>query len=117
MPLTTLPLGQTVTLHQRTVTSQDARGNDVYSDNAIQVTGCAVTYGASTENVEGTDTVVSDATVYMPDGSDPTAYDRMTLPDGNTYEIQGKPVQQKSPFSGTTSYIEVHGRLVTGSTV
>ncbi len=116
MPLTTLPLGQTVTLHQRTVTGQDGRGNDVYSDSTTQVTGCAVTYGASTENVAGTDTVASDAVVYMPDGSNPTAYDRMTLPDGNTYEIQGKPTQQMSPFTGTTSYIEVRGRLVTGST-
>jgi hypothetical protein len=57
-------------------------------------------------------------TVYLPDAAiGITAYDRLILPDGKTYEIQGSPAQNSSPFSGITSYIEARGRLVTGASV
>lgn len=117
MPLTSLAQGDPVTWNHRTVSGQDGRGNDTYTTTTQTIDGCAITYGSSTEIVEGTDTVASDVTVYMPDTAlGITAYDTIVLPDGKTYQVQGNPIQDASPFSGITSYIEVHARQVAGST-
>jgi hypothetical protein len=118
MPISSrLPYGQTVTLVKRTLAGQDSRGNNVYSESSQVIDGCAVSYGASAEIVQGTDVVASDVTVQFPDGTVVTAYDAMILPDGNKYEIEGTPNQDTSPFTGITSYVEVRGRVVTGSSV
>ena len=112
-----LPYGQTVTLVHRTVTGQDARHNDVYTETNEVIEGCAIGAGSSTENVEGTETVSYDVVVMFPPGTVVQAVYRMILPGGDSYEVQGGPIKATSPFTGINSWVEVHGRRVTGSTV
>lgn len=117
MPNTTLVQGDPVTWIHRTLSGHDARGNDTYTSTSTVINACAISYGISTEIVEGTDTVASDVIVYLPDDAlGITAYDQLILPDGKTYQVQGNPIQDASPFSGITSYIAAHARQVAGST-
>jgi hypothetical protein len=94
--------GQTVTLHTRGVTGQNADGNDVYGDVDSTHPGTAVYPRESVELVQGQDTniigmvaVFKPAVVVDPD-------DEVTLADGFRYQIDGDPGQFDSPLTGTT---------------
>jgi hypothetical protein len=105
--------GQTVTFVNKTVTSTDAYGNDVYTAQNVNVSGCAVDYGNNTEDWQGTAQITQDVTVYAPIGTVvDTPWDQMII-GGVTYNVIGTPRSWGSPFSGTQGMDEVQGRLVT----
>lgn len=106
--------GQTVIIVHRTLSGRDSYGNDTYSETQETVSYCSVHPGLTTEVFAGTDVTTADVTVYLPDGTAITALDAMILPDGNLYEVEGKPNQWQSPFTGIRSFVAVAGRLVTG---
>jgi hypothetical protein len=108
------PNGELATLHVRTVTGQDAYGNDTYATADVLISGCAFDPGGSTEFTIGGDRVLSQPTLYLPpDVAVPTAVDSVSV-RGQSYEIDGVPAWYPSPFTGWNPGGVVKLRRVTG---
>jgi hypothetical protein len=96
-----------------TVTRVRPPAKDTFGDplpgtgSEVDVPGCLFAPGGSTENLDGADQVVADATVYMPDGTDIRPTDRVRA-RGDLYDVVGKP----RVWAGYG--VEVPLRLVTG---
>jgi hypothetical protein len=91
--------GETFTIHTRTVTGQDADGNDVYGDVDTPTSGAFAPAG-STELVQGQETVLTHDTIYLDDGAPvPAATDQVTA-RGDRYDIDGTPQTFHNPFTG-----------------
>jgi hypothetical protein len=110
-----LRAGQSVQVIERTVTGQDDYGNDVYSDVTRVIRNCAILPGNTSEDIQGTSSVISDVILHVPLTTDVGSFDRVILPDGNTYQITGLPRSWQSPFTGSMSMIEVPLKFVSGA--
>jgi hypothetical protein len=108
-----LRAGQTVTFVNKVVTGIDDYGNDVYDSATVDVPGCAVSPGVSTQSWQGTEQISADVTVHAPpDTNVDLPRDQMII-DGVVYNVVGNPRGWKSPFTGTGSMLEILGREVT----
>lgn len=109
------PAGETVTIvRPGPVTGRDAYGNDVRgADEEIQSKGWAVAPAGSTEDTQARDQSTSVLTAWPPGGTDVRYTDRI-LRRGVLYEIRGEPGEWQSPFTGTTSPMQVSLVRVTG---
>jgi len=108
-----LRAGTVVTFINKVVTGVDEYGNDVYGSVNVQVPGCAVSPGNSSEDIQGTSQVISDIIVHAPAGTLVLLpFDQMIV-NGVTYNVVGDPRSWVSPFTGTASMEEIQGRLVT----
>jgi hypothetical protein len=108
-----LRAGVTVKFVHRTLTGTDDKGNDVYSAESIDVPGCAVVPGTSTETWQGTEQIEADLTVYAPFSTLVNRpWDEMVY-NGDTYNVVGVPRNWASPFTGTQSMLAVVGKLIT----
>lgn len=93
------PFPEMFTIHSRSVTGQDADGNDVYADTDTATSGAFAPQG-STELIQGQSTVLTHPTVYLEDGAPvPTAADQMTV-RGQRYDIDGEPQVFHNPLTG-----------------
>jgi hypothetical protein len=110
-----LRAGQSIKVIERTVTGQDAYGNDVYGEAIRVIRNCAISPGNSSEDIQGTASVSSDVILHVPTSTDVGNFDRVVLPDGNTYRITGVPKYWHSPFTGSTSMIEIPLQFVSGA--
>ena len=106
----TFPFGQSVSLVRRTVTGQDAFGNDVYAAVSTVVPG-AFAPGGSTEQVQGQDVLITQPTVYLPPGTDVSAVDAIDVA-GDRYEVDGSPNHWSNPFTGHAFGVEVRLKRV-----
>jgi len=100
---------------ERLVTGQDSYGNDVYGETTRVIRNCAISPGNTSEDIQGTASVLSDVILHVPVGTDVESFDRVILPDDNTYRITGIPKTWTSPFTGSTSMIEVPLQFVSGA--
>lgn len=108
--------GETVTVITRTKTGGlDAKGNDVYEDTPVDVSGAVVWPRGSTEQIQRQDQVSTGLTVLLPASSPvkPTAISRMIV-RGDTYEVDGNPGDWRSPFTSRRPGFEVQLTRVTG---
>lgn len=105
--------GETVTLHTRTVTGQDADGNDVYGDVTTVLTNVPVWPASATELVQGQDTILTGLYALLPAGTDASAVDRVTV-YGDDYEIDGQPERFRNAFTGSDPGVQVHLTRVEG---
>jgi SPP1 family predicted phage head-tail adaptor len=110
------PYSQTVTLLRRVLAGQNEYGNDTYTDVPVQIPYCVVQPGSSSENVQWTEQVSTEVTVFVPYGTQVTALDAFLI-GGVKYEVQGVPSEWRSPFSGHTSPTQVRAAVVTGASV
>lgn len=108
----TLEFGQLVTLLRRTVSGQDAFGNDVMAETSTVVLG-AFAPGGSSEVTQGQDVVITQPTVYLPAGTAVTPADGVEIA-GDRYEVDGSPNDWLNPFTGSQPGVEVRLRRVTG---
>jgi hypothetical protein len=108
----TVPYGLAITLVARSVTGQDAYGNDVYTEVTSAVTG-AFNPGMSSELVQGQELVTMQPTVYLPAGTDLTPYDAVDVA-GQRYEVDGTPNEWQSPLTGWQPGVVVKLKAVTG---
>lgn len=107
-------LGETVTLLRQGATgTPDVDGNLVYQYNPVTIPGCVFASSGSVELVQGRDIVTSQPKVYMPHGTVVTPYDRVTA-RGVTYEVDGSPNDDVSPFTYWAPGVEVRLKGVTG---
>jgi hypothetical protein len=110
------PFSVTMTLVKRVLTgTQDAYGNDVYTEKNIQVSNCVFQPGGSSENTSFADQSNTSDTIYVPYGTDVTYLDAIIY-NGIKFEITGVPNQWVSPFSGRVSPIRVEVSKIEGVT-
>jgi hypothetical protein len=105
--------GKTVTLVRRSVSGQDADGNDTYAEQSIDRPGCVVEPRNSSELVQGQDLVIVGLTVYDPD-PDPYLTTDLVEVDGERYEVDGLPGNYRSPFTATVGPQQVALTKYTG---
>ena len=113
MSVPTFDAAGTVTLHQRTVSGQNASGQDVYTSTDVDVAGCAwwprlgrgITGGAENA-IDGGDRVVNGLTLLMPAGTVVNAVDRVTVA-GLLYEVDGDSNAWNSPLTGLDLGVQV----------
>lgn len=105
--------GTTVTLRRRSVSGRDEYGNDTYSNVDESVAQCVVQPSGSGEELSFADRLTTDITVFFPYGTDINYVDAIVV-DGTEYEVRGTPQEWRSPFSGSTSPIQVSAVKVSG---
>lgn len=85
--------------------------------DSFTIANCAVS--PSSKRTYETDTAFEDATraeltLFTPPRSGISETDRVTLPDGTTWEVWGYPVDFSSPFTGWSPGAQVQLRRYTG---
>lgn len=107
------PHGKTVTLVTRSVTGQDAFGNDVYTESSSDVAQVPVWPRGATELVQGQDTTITGLSALLPEWTNVAAIDAVIV-DGNRYEVDGEPGRFESPFTGLNPGVLVNLSRVAG---
>ncbi|MGW2666222.1 hypothetical protein ACWCW7_35165 [Nocardia tengchongensis] len=90
--------GETVTVIRPA--AKDAMGDPVGGPTEHDVDGCGFSWQSSTEVTDRRDTVVSTAEMYCPTGADILATDKVRLPDGREFMVDGSPASWRNPFTG-----------------
>lgn len=116
-----IPLPVTVTLHRAGTPTEDEYGNDVATETAVPVPGCAVwpsdpNAAGANEQLQARDTVITGLTVLAPAGTVVAATDRMSVPGyGEPFDVVGLPASWgPSPLTGTHAGVQVSLRRVSG---
>lgn len=107
------PFGETVVLKTRSITGQDADGNDVYGTTTTTLEGVPVWPRNSSELVQGQDTLIVGLSALLPPGTNPAAIDAVTV-YGQDYEIDGEPGRYRSPFTNTDPGVLVNLTRIAG---
>lgn len=104
--------GETVVLHTRGVTGQDADGNDVYGDTDTTVDGVTLYPRTSVELVQGQDTNIIGLTAVFKPAVQIAATDEVTA-RGDRWAVDGEVGQYHSPLTGR-EVTQVHLTRATG---
>ena len=114
------PFSRAVTLVNRTKAGSDPYGNDLFSDVELTVTDCAVWPGfsvsvarTSDEQIGDRSTVITGLTVMMPAGTVVRSFDRVRV-NGRLFDVDGEPSEWISPYTNTSSGVQVILRAVEG---
>lgn len=95
--------------------SGEATARDWANAASASIAGCAINPGDSSEaRTVNREQITSAPTLYAPYGSDVLPSDRITDPDGLTWEVDGHGGQWRSPFTGTEFGAAFPLRLVEG---
>jgi hypothetical protein len=89
--------GETVTVIRPA--TRDRTGDRTGADSTFTIDGCAINYQSTTENNDRRETVLSWIELFCPPGADVRPSDKVTLPNGRTYLVDGDPAPWKSPFT------------------
>lgn len=109
--MTALPYGITITVVRPG--KRDKYGDETPgTEHAID--GCAVYPRTSGESTDQRDTVVIGLTLLAPYGVDLKATDKVRLPDGTTYQVDGEPGPWSSPLTGWQPGVQAALERVTG---
>lgn len=86
-----------------TLTVSRPAGTNRYGDplpaTEHTVPGCVLAPGGSTETTDRADQITSHTTVYGEYDADVSATDRVVLPDGTRWQVNGDPQRYRSPFT------------------
>lgn len=112
--MTSFPFGESVTHITRTKSGVDSYGDDTYTSLSTVLNNVPVApRGVSVETQDMRDTVFVGLSIYVPFGTVVNAVDRFIV-RGQTYEVEGQPVSETSPFTGWSPGMAVALRKVTG---
>lgn len=113
--------------HGETVTVIRNGGRDRFGDHQpvreFTVDGCGVNWNTSTESIYAnkavtrSETTTSNIIVYMPDGTDIRSTDRVRLPDGSEWAVNGRPARWHHPMNDWSPGIAVRLMEVTTNEV
>ncbi len=78
--------------------------NDYANATRTEVAGCRWQQDGSTADTAGRMATMTTCTLYLPEGTDLAHDDRVELPDGTCWQVQGEPYHVKSP-SGSISHV------------
>lgn len=102
--------GETVTVLR--VGPRDRYGDGGGFDVSHTISNVVIKWTDVDELEDQREASVSDVTLFCPFGADILASDRVQLPDGDEYFVNGKPARPTSPFSGRKPYVAVKLRAV-----
>lgn len=111
--MTSFPFGQTVTILTRTAGANDALGNKTYTSVPTVVAGAAFADLGSSEILGNQETVIDQPVVYLPAGTVVGPLDAVMV-GAITYEVDGQPSSNTSPFTGWNPGMVVKLRRVEG---
>lgn len=99
-----------------TVTVLRKKARDRFGDGGFDehhtIDNVVIKWGTTEDLTDSRDGAETDVVLFCPGGSDVLASDRIQLPDGDEYFVNGKPGRPKSPFSGRSPYVEVKLKAV-----
>lgn len=105
-------LNQPLALHKNSTAVKDVYGNTVASDLGSPVTVYGYLEQAeSVETLADRDVVVSGWVLYLPEGTDVNAYDRIGF-NGQIFEVDGSPWQVYNPRVGSVSHVQAKLKVV-----
>jgi hypothetical protein len=108
------PFGETVTVRRMVKTgARDEYGVAVRQPVDTTYTNCATWSGPSTERNDNQTQVIADRTVVLPHGTAVEATDVVVV-QGKSYNVQGQPSDDTSPFTGWAPGVIVELRRVGG---
>ncbi|MEU0531982.1 hypothetical protein [Amycolatopsis tolypomycina] len=117
-----LPFGRPITVHRDNPAGVDPKTGDPRPGvvEPITVDGCAVVAVAEMSATGSAETSAPGRTVastrrilYAPYGTDIRKEDRVEY-EGVLYQVDGVPIQERSPLSGTEGYMKVALEVVDG---
>lgn len=110
-----LDFGATVTVVR--ASPRDRHGDPVGDDASHDIPLCGIDWNASTSNTQFQDVEITDVDLYVPRAADVLASDKIELPDGTTFKVQGRPMwDQVHPMTGRDfGYKLVRLREVSGA--
>jgi hypothetical protein len=111
--ITGVAFGETVTWLHRTVTGQDAHGNDITTWVETTIGNCALAPRATFEDVQARDMAIFGLTLYTPPGYAMEPADRIKVA-GNTYEIDGPVADWYNPLTASRGGVQVSISHITG---
>ena len=95
-----LPFGVTVTIVR--TPSRNRHGDPVGDDASHTIEQCGIDWNATSSNTQFQDVEITDVDLYVPRAADVVASDKVELPDGSTFKVQGRPLwDQVHPMTGT----------------
>ena len=113
------PYGEIVEVLDGSATTQDNDGNDVHSwapkatYTNVPIAPADANGTGGNEYTDARDTVIIGLTVYLPDGADINAVDRVVA-RGATWEVVGEPQAWQNPYTGRRPGVPVSLRRVNG---
>lgn len=90
--------GETVTVTRPA--AKDRNGDPVGADTTFTIDGCAINYQSTSDDTERRETTLSWIELFCPPGTDIKSTDKVQLPNGRTYDVDGAPAPWKNPFTG-----------------
>lgn len=108
----TMPYGETIMIVRKTASGRDSYGNDTYTTSEFTVLG-AVAPKVSSEDMQSRDQVDSGLIAWVPGGTTVYATDQFLI-RGATYEVDGDPMDWRSPFTGRAAPVQIMLHKVTG---
>lgn len=90
--------GQTVTVYPPV--AKDSDGDPIAASAPYTVDNVGISHGATSESTDRRATAISEVKALMPPGTVVALNSKIKLPDGDLYDMVGKPVTPRNPFTG-----------------
>ncbi|WP_305780011.1 hypothetical protein [Nocardia nova] len=90
--------GETVTVTRPA--AKDRNGDPTGPDTTFTIDGCGINYQSTSDNTDHRETTLSWIELLCPPGADIRSTDKVQLPNGRTYNVDGDPAPWKNPFTG-----------------
>ena len=104
--------GETVTVIRRT-TSRDRTGDPTGVEVEHTIDNCGINQSSTTEVVDRRESTVTTVELMCPPRADIRAGDKVRLPNGVTYQVDGEPWTPHNPFTSWEPRCTVKLRGVT----
>lgn len=104
-------VGQVLTVSRPAGTN---RYGDPLPPTGHEIPDCVLAPGGSTEDTDRADQVTTRLTVYTGPEADVAATDRIVLPDGTRWAVNGEPQRYRSPYAPGHGVCVIHLERVTG---
>ena len=110
-----LPFGECVTVVRPP--PRNRHGDAVGGDVSHSISNCGIDWNATASSTQFQDVQITDVDLYVPRAADVVASDKVELPDGTTFKVQGRPMwDQVHPMTGRDfGYKLVRLREVSGA--
>lgn len=89
--------GETVTVIRPAV--RDFTGDRIGPDSTHTIAGCGINYQSTTTSNDHRETVLSWIELICPPGADIRSTDKVILPNGEKYLVDGDPAPWRNPFT------------------
>lgn len=104
-------IGQRLTIERPAGTN---RYGDPLPATEHTIDDCVLAPAGSSETTDRQNQVTARTTAYAPPGADVRATDRVRLPDGTRWQVDGEPQRYRSPFATGSGLCVINLERVTG---